>query len=166
MLIWGVKFMFASIDSNYAGRSFMHLINLPFHEAGHILFRPFGSFITSLGGSLGQMLMPLICFSVLLIKTKDAFGASVSLWWFGQNFFDLAPYINDARSGTLPLIGGNFGHSSPYGFHDWEYLLTESGLLRYDHFIAKLAVVSGTGVMLLSFIWSGYLLFTQYKEWK
>jgi hypothetical protein len=105
MLFWGVKFIFASIDGNYAGHSFMHLINLPFHEAGHLLFRPFGSFITSLGGSLGQLLMPLICLFVLLFKTRDAFGASVALWWFGQNFFDMAPYINDARAGILCVSG-------------------------------------------------------------
>jgi hypothetical protein len=166
LLIWGMKFLFSSIDSNYAGRSLMHLINLPFHEAGHILFRPFGPFLTSLGGSIGQMLMPLICFATLLLKTRDAFGASVCLWWFGQNFYDLAPYINDARSGTLPLLGGNFGHSSPYGFHDWEYLLTESGLLQYDHFIAKLAVVCGGTVMIISYLWGGYVLLLQYRECK
>lgn len=163
LLVWGVQFIFSSIDGNYAGRSFMHLINLPFHEAGHIFFSPFGSFLTSLGGSLGQMLMPLVCLFVLLFKTGDGFGGSVCLWWFGQNFFDLAPYLNDARSGTLPLIGGNFGHSSPYGFHDWQYLLTETGLLKQDHFLAGTAVVVGTGIMLLSFVWGGYLLFQQYK---
>lgn len=166
ILIWGMKFIFSSINGNYAGNSFIHLINLPFHEAGHILFRPFGSFIKSLGGTLGQMMMPLICLCTLLLKTRDAFGASICLWWFGQNFFDIAPYINDARAGILPLLGGNLGKSSPYGFHDWEYLLTESGLLQYDHLIAKLAVVCGTIIMILSFIWGGYILFLQYKECK
>ncbi len=164
LIILGMKFIFASIESNYAGHSFMHLINLPFHEAGHLLFRPFGSFVTSLGGSLGQLLMPLICFGVLLLQTRDTFGASVALWWFGQNFFDLAPYINDARAGVLPLLGGNVGHSAPYGFHDWEYLLTESGLLAYDHVIAQMSVVVGTGIMLISLLWGGVLLFRQYKE--
>ena len=164
ILVWGVKFMSSSIESNYAGKSFLHLINLPFHEAGHIIFRLFGSFMASLGGSLFQLLMPLICLATLLLKTRDAFGASVCLWWFGQNFFDLAPYINDARSGTLPLLGGNFGHSSPYGFHDWEYLLTESHLLQYDHFIARLAVTFGWVMMLLAFLWGGYVLFLQYRS--
>ncbi len=134
IVLWGFKFIASGLESNYAGQSFMHLVNLPFHEAGHVFFRPFGAFMTSLGGTVGQLAMPLVCFFILLIKTRDTFGASVTLWWFGQNFFDIAPYVNDARSLNLPLIGGNFGHSSPYGFHDWEYLLTESGLLRYDHF--------------------------------
>jgi hypothetical protein len=166
LLIWGGRFIFSSIESNYAGTSFMHLINLPFHEAGHMFFRPFGAFITSLGGSMGQMLMPLLCLGTLLLKTRDAFGASACLWWFGQNFFDLAPYIDDARSGTLPLVGGNFGHSSPYGFHDWEYLLTESGLLQYDHFIAQSAVIIGTIIMCTAYLWGGCILFMQYNACK
>jgi len=161
-IIYGIKFMSSPIESNYAGDSFLHLVNLPFHEAGHVFFRPFGSFMASLGGTLGQFLMPLICFTVLLIKTRDTFGASVTLWWFGQNFFDIAPYVNDARSLNLPLVGGNVGHSSPYGFHDWEYLLTESGLLRYDHFLADLCIIIGTIVFLVSYAWGAILLFRQY----
>lgn len=164
LLVWGGTFIFGSIEGNDAGQSFMHLINLPFHEAGHLIFSPFGAFITSLGGSLGQLLMPLICLGVLLVQTRDAFGASVCLWWFGQNFIDLAPYINDARSGTLPLLGGNFGHSSPYGFHDWNYLLTESGLRHYDHLLARMAMGVGTLCIVLSLIWGGGVLFRQYQQ--
>jgi hypothetical protein len=161
IVFWGGRFITSPIEGNYAGESWMHLVNLPFHEAGHILFRPFGPFIASLGGTMGQFLMPLICFWVLLLKTRDTFGACVTLWWFGQNFFDIAPYIDDARSLTLPLVGGNTGRSSPYGFHDWEYLLTESGLLAHDHLIAKFSVALGTIIFVLSFAWGGILLYKQ-----
>ena len=41
--------------------SFLHLINLLFHEAGHIIFSPFGQFMTMLGGSLMQVLVPIVC---------------------------------------------------------------------------------------------------------
>lgn len=166
VILWGTKFILSPIEGNAAGQSFLHLVNLPFHEAGHIFFRPFGSFIASLGGTLGQLMMPLICFFVLLFKTKDRFGASIALWWFGQNFFDIAPYINDARSLSLPLLGGNFGHSSPYGFHDWEYILTESGLIQYDHVLAKAAIVLGTICFLLSYSWGALLLYQQFKTKK
>jgi len=150
-----------SINSNAAGNSFMHLINLPFHEAGHVVFRLFGRFMHSLGGSLGQLIMPLVCLFVLKFKTRDAFGAAVCLWWFGENFVDMAPYMNDARSLSLPLVGGNFGHSSPYGFHDWEFLLTESGLLQYDHAIAKTSHVIGSLLMIGSIVWASILMFRQ-----
>jgi len=163
IVLWGIRFMASSIESNYAGKSFMHMVNLPFHESGHILFRPFGRFMTSLGGTLGQFLMPIVCLFVLLIITRDTFGASVALWWVGQNFYDIAPYVNDARSLSLPLLGGNVGHSSPYGFHDWEYILKESGLIRYDHFLASSCITIGIIVFLVSFAWGGIILMKQYK---
>jgi hypothetical protein len=50
--------------------SFWHLVNLPFHEAGHIIFRPFGRLMTSLGGSMMQVLVPLVCMAVFLVKTR------------------------------------------------------------------------------------------------
>jgi hypothetical protein len=161
LLVWGGLLMLASVDSNAAGESLLHLVNLPFHEAGHVLFRPFGEFMTSLGGTLGQLLMPLICFGVLLVKTRDPFGASVALWWFGENFLDIAPYINDARAGQLPLLGGNYGHSAPYGFHDWEYLLTETGLLHLDRTLAAWSHFLGAFIMVAALFWGGALLYRQ-----
>ena len=166
IFIWGLKFIFMPMESNYVFDSMWHLINLPFHEFGHILFRPFGRLMTSLGGSIAQVLMPVICLVVFLIKTRDTFAASFTLWWTGQNFMDLAPYINDARSLTLPLLGGNTGRTSPYGFHDWEFILRETRLLRYDHFLANLADTVGTLLMICAFAWGGYILFKQYKKLK
>ena len=163
IIVWGVVLISASIESNYVGQSFWHLVNLPFHEAGHIIFRPFGAIIHSLGGSLGQLLMPLVCFAVFLLMTRDQFAASFCVWWLGENFLDMAPYINDARSLSLPLLGGNVGYSSPYGFHDWEFILTELGLARYDHFLAGCSWVIGSFFMIISFVWGGYLLVKQYK---
>jgi len=164
IIVWGVVLISAPMESNYVGKSFWHLVNLPFHEAGHIVFRPFGRIIHSLGGSLGQLLMPLVCFAVFLLKTRDQFAASFCIWWFGENWLDMAPYINDARSLSLPLLGGNTGYSSPYGFHDWEFILTELGLARYDHFLAGCSYVTGTLLMITSFVWGGYLLVMQYKS--
>jgi len=162
----GLKYIFSPIENNEIANTFLHLVNLPFHEAGHIFFKPFGRVITSLGGSLAQLLMPFICMLVLLLNTRDTFGASVTFWWVGQNFIDMAPYINDARSLSLPLIGGNFGYSSPYGFHDWEFILTETGLLQYDHFLARLSHVTGSVIIVASFIWGGIVLYSQYKNLK
>ncbi len=62
--IWSFKFILTPMQSQYAMESFWHLVNLPFHEAGHLIFRPFGRLMTSLGGSLGQLLMPLVCLVV------------------------------------------------------------------------------------------------------
>ena len=163
-LIWGIIFIITPLEKNLTGQSLWHLVNLPFHEFGHIAFRPFGRVITSLGGSLGQLLMPFICLLVFLIKTRDTFAASFTLWWLGENFMDLAPYINDARSLTMPLLGGNTGRTSPYGFHDWEFILNETGLLRHDHTLAFFSHRLGSFLMILSFIWGGYILYKQLKN--
>ncbi|MBN1664860.1 MAG: zinc ribbon domain-containing protein [Deltaproteobacteria bacterium] len=163
MIFWGLKFIFSPMAGNYAGRSILHLVNLPFHEAGHIFFGFFGEFIRSLGGSLGQLLMPLICLFTLLLKTRDTFGSAVCLWWFGENFLDIAPYMNDANKLTMPLLGGNTGSSAPYGFHDWEYILTESGLIKHTDILANGTFGLGVIIMMLSFVWGGYLLIKQYQ---
>ena len=164
IFIWGLKFIFTPMGSNYVFNSFWHLVNLPFHEVGHIVFRPFGRLITSLGGSIAQVLMPLICLTVFLIKTRDTFAASFTLWWTGENFMDLAPYIDDARSLTLPLLGGNTGRTSPYGFHDWEFILQETKLLHYDHTLANISYMVGTILMICAFAWGGYILLKQYRN--
>jgi hypothetical protein len=45
ILVWGLIFIFSAMESNTIGNSFWHLVNLPFHEAGHIIFRPLGRFM-------------------------------------------------------------------------------------------------------------------------
>ena len=79
---------------------------------------------------------------------------------------DLAPYINDARSLTLPLLGGNTGRTSPYGFHDWEFILKELGIAKYDHVFAHLAGKLGSLLMICALMWGTYLLYKQYKNVK
>ena len=159
---WGLRFIFSSIGSAYTLNSFWHLVNLPFHEAGHIFWRPFGRLLTSLGGSLMQVLMPAICLVVFLVKTRDPFAGAFSLWWTGQNFIDIAPYIDDARSLSLPLLGGNVGKHAPYGFHDWEFILKETGLIRFDHTLARLSHAIGSLLIAAALAWGAWLLFRQY----
>lgn len=57
LAIWTVVMLRTPLPA--LGHSFIHLINLVFHEAGHILLAPFGSFMMSLGGSLLQAIVPL-----------------------------------------------------------------------------------------------------------
>jgi hypothetical protein len=164
LFVWGWFFILSPMSSNYAGNSFLHLVNLPFHEAGHIFFRLFGRWMMSLGGTLGQLLIPLICLLAFLLKSRNAFGAAVCLWWLGQNFIDIAPYINDARKGELMLLGGVTGREADYGYHDWEFILNEIGLLPYDRVFAHLVHGFGIILMLISFAWAGYMLWRQYRN--
>jgi hypothetical protein len=163
LLVWGIAFMLAPMESNHAGGSFLHLVNLPFHEAGHVIFRPFGQFMMMLGGSLMQVLVPLVCAAAFLFQTRDAFAASVSVWWCGESLMDLAPYINDARALKLVLLGGVTGRDVD-DYHDWEFILQKMGWLEHDHALAHAANTLGTLLMLCAFAWGGYLLFKQFQN--
>ena len=78
--VWGWYFILLDLRTNEIGNSFMHRVDLVFHEAGHVIFRPFGEFMHVLGGSLGQLLMPAIVIVMLVYKNQDNFGGSIGLW--------------------------------------------------------------------------------------
>ena len=87
LFIGGWKLIFSPVKSNYVATSYWHLVNLPFHEAGHIIFRPFGRVMTSLGRSLSQLMMPLICLGVFIIMQRKrlprraACGGLEGIFW-------------------------------------------------------------------------------------
>lgn len=120
---------------------FTHLINLPIHEAGHIIFRLFGEFMGIAGGSLLQILVPVVFFGYFVFYKKP-FSASIVLFWVGNNFLDVYVYANDAVVMQLPLLSGLTGAEG--GFHDWNYLLTETNLIDKTYLIAKILRFTGT----------------------
>ncbi|MFP5305132.1 MAG: zinc ribbon domain-containing protein, partial [Gammaproteobacteria bacterium] len=147
-------------------QSFLHNVDLPFHEFGHVLFRPFGEWMMYLGGSLFQCLLPLLLAGYFVFRQGQPFSAAVCLWWCGQNFIDVAPYIGDARALALPLIG-EFSEEAVdlRAFrHDWHNVLGALGWLNYDQRLAALAKGSGVLLMLLSWVWGGLLLRIQYAN--
>ena len=148
-LTWGVVRL--PFHATLAG-SLLHLPNLVFHEAGHVLFMPFGRFMTVLGGSLLQVLIPVICAVAFARQQQDWLGAAVCTWWAGENVVDLAPYIADARSLSLTLLGGRTG--AEVEGHDWEYLLTAMGLLHRDVMLGQAARAIGILVMIAAIAWA------------
>ena len=129
--------------------SVLHLPDLVFHEAGHVLFGFFGRFLTVLGGSLFQVVFPLV-FAVAFLRQKNPFAAAVCTWWAGQNLVDVAPYIADARALQLTLIGGRTG--AEVEGHDWEYILTTLGWTHLDVTIGLWTHRLGLGVMFASLV--------------
>jgi hypothetical protein len=166
-VVWGLGFIAMDYRELSGGLpqisgSFLHGVNLVFHEAGHVLFRPFGDFLTVLGGSLNQLLMPALAIWVFL-RQRDPFAASLGLWWFGQSLLDLAPYIYDARAGEMLLLGGVTGRDVP-GYHDWENLLGRFGALAYDHALAGWTYGLGVLAILLAWIYGGAVLWRQWRR--
>ena len=112
-------------------------VDLAIHETGHLVFAPFGEFVTMLGGTLLQLLFPL-AFVVYFLRRKERFGAAVCLWWVAQNCWNISVYVADARAQELPLVGG--------GEHDWFYLLSALRWLENDQGLAR--AVHGAGVLI------------------
>lgn len=109
------------------------------HEGGHGIFRLFGSFIYTLGGSLMQIIIPFL-FIFYSYTNKKKFGVQLSLVFLGENLLNISKYAADARAQQLPLLGGN------KVYHDWNFLLQKTNLLEYDqavgYFFVSAAVIS------------------------
>ena len=159
LALWWLRLLFVPFHGEGLMRSVLHLIDLPFHEAGHMLFIPFGDFMHVLGGTLGQLLVPFIVICAFL-RQEQPFGAAVGGWWLGQSFLDCAPYIDDARAGVLQLISGEIGQENRES-HDWWNLLHRTGLLAQDHTIARACWLLGVSLMLAALVWGGYILWRQ-----
>ena len=119
-------------------------MDLAIHETGHLLFNPFGEFIGFAGGTIFQLIMPLL-FVGYFWRRGDRHAASVALWWVAQNCGNVATYAADARSQELPLVGG--------GEHDWAYLLASTGHLAHDQGIARAIRTAGVLLLVGSTIW-------------
>ena len=141
---WTWQFAFTPLGDD-AMEAFIHLPNLVFHEAGHLIFSPLGQFMSVLGGSVMQVLIPVVA-AIAFIRQEQAFGAAICVWWAGQNLVDLAPYIADARALQVVLIGGRTG--AEVEGHDWEFILTRLRLLHRDQAIGRAAHAFGMAIMI------------------
>lgn len=116
------------------------------HEGGHGIFRIFGSFIYTLGGSLMQILVGLLFIYYFYSNNKNI-GAQVSLVYLGENLLNISKYAADAQAQTLPLLGGN------KVYHDWNFLLNKMNILEYDqtvgYFFVGLAIISFIAAFLI-----------------
>ena len=153
---WTWFFLVWPMREDTIGTSFLHVVGLPFHEAGHIIFSPFGDLMMSFGGSLTQVLVPIVCGIAFLTTSPNPFGAAVMCWWTGENLMDVAVYINDARSLTLVLLGGHTG--AEVEGHDWERILQLTGLTMHDHQIAWTVHAIGGVMMLGALVWGALTL--------
>ena len=156
---WGVALIRLDYRSGEIGGSFIHGPLLVFHEAGHVVFAFLGEWMRVAGGSLAQLLMPLLLAGALLLKNRDPFGASIGLWLFGVSLLDLAPYMYDALHPQLVLLSGATGEE---GGHDWIYLFASMGLLPRAQRIGGAVHLLGALWVLLALGWGAALLWRQH----
>jgi len=123
--------------------SFLDRVNLIAHEAGHLLFGYLGQFIGIFGGTLGQLLVPA-AIAFYFYARREFYSATVMLFWFGQNMFNISVYVKDASHMDLPLL--SIGGGDP--IHDWNYLLRTLHILNWDQALGNLIYFLGILIIL------------------
>ena len=129
------------------GFLFPDFVNLMIHEAGHLFFSWGGHTLMLLGGTLGELLVPLLC-AVYFYFQGQTYGFAFSTFWFFENFLYVGTYMKDARSEGLPLINGDIG--------DWTLLFGHWHLLPHDLQIGQFFRTIGWLGMLTTSAWLAY----------
>jgi len=132
-----------------SGFLILDYVNLIIHEGGHFFFSWFGNTIMILGGTLGELFVPLLC-ALYFFWQREATGFAFCSFWFFENFPYIGTYIADARTSVLPLVGS--------GDSDWEILLSQWGLLAQDQKIGGTMRTFGYLGMLTTIAWLAYRL--------
>ncbi len=147
-LRWGASMILLPIMIYYivnGGKfTFIDFVNLLIHEGGHGIFRIFGDFIYTLGGSLMQIIIPGM-FVVFYFLRRERVLTQIFLVWLGENLMNISVYVADARARALPLLGGN------KVYHDWNYLLSRMNMLEYDKVLGHIIFYSGIVIFIIAF---------------
>jgi hypothetical protein len=114
-------------------------VNLVVHEAGHALFSWFGNFPGLCGGTLFQLLVPLLLASYFFVQ-RQINGFAFCTFFFFENFLGIATYMADARAMALPLV--TLGDPE-FTTHDWNAIFGALGILEFDTQIAAQVRVVG-----------------------
>ena len=149
--LFSIYFVWIAVDPMRG--SFLDTVDLPIHETGHLLFRPFGQFLMVAGGSLFQVIMPAI-FVGYFVWQRSFYSAAVVLFWVGQSILNVWVYAADAVVMQLVLTSGFTG--SEGSFHDWNYLLTTTGLISSTKMVAGIIRFIGTLVIISAGVLSVY----------
>jgi hypothetical protein len=129
--------------------------NLLIHEGGHGIFRIFGRFIYTLGGTLMQIIIPGLFIFYFSINRKKI-GIQIALVWLGQNLLNIGTYAADAVKQQLPLLGGN------KVYHDWSYLLRETNLLSKAELVGS--IFDWIGILVIVFALILPLFMREYEQ--
>ncbi len=121
--------------------------NLAFHEAGHPIYSILGERMTVYGGTLGQLTFPLVA-AWTFRRQRATASYAFTLLWLGENLFNIARYMADARAQILPLVGN--------GEHDWTEIFSRWGLLQADTTVAGLVRFVGWVIILGTGAWLTY----------
>lgn len=124
-------------------------VNLVVHEAGHALFGWLGETLGLAGGTLFQLLVPLLLAAYFFFQRHTAATAFCTFFFF-ENFLPIATYMADARAQNLPLVTVGGGEDVE---HDWFLMLSRAGLLQWDTRLALAVRLLGWAGMMATAAW-------------
>jgi hypothetical protein len=119
------------------------------HELGHVVFAPFPEVLTVAGGTILQLLAPIIV-GVVLYRQKEPIGVAMAGCWLAISLANVAVYMADASKGELQLVSIGGGEDT---IHDWTYLFDHFNLIRSDQIIADRTRGIGWIVLGISFFY-------------
>ena len=151
--LYALFLIYAAADRS--GFLFPDYVNLITHEGGHFFFSWFGHTIMILGGTLGELLVPLLC-AVYFFAHREPAGFAFCSFWFFENFPYIGTYMADARTLALPLVGS--------GDHDWEILFGQWGLLVQDQRIGGIMRATGWVGMLGTVAWLAWQTYSSTRQ--
>ena len=152
VLLWMVWILVHYWDAPWYSTVF-HGIDLAIHEIGHILWAPLGEFMGFAGGTLTQLLAPVVA-GIAFARQRDWFAVSFAVCWLGINCFEVVEYAGDALTRQLPLVSP----STALPIHDWAYMLGELGILHHTDTVATAWQWSGRVVMTTGIAFGGWVL--------
>ena len=134
---------------------------LPFHEFGHLAFRPFGEFMMLLGGTIGQHAVAIGLGALFLYRQRDPYAASLMLWLLGHSVLDMATYMYDAQVPQLTLFTGRTGDT---GAHDWVDMFGDLGLLKRAQSIGLFFGWVGRALLFAALAWCAWIVLRQHAR--
>jgi hypothetical protein len=142
LCFYALFLLYAFLDRS--GFLILDYVNLLIHEGGHFFFSWFGNTIMILGGTLGELLVPLLC-AIYFFFQRETTGFAFCIFWFFENFPYIGAYMADARTASLPLVGSEES--------DWTILFSQWGLLAQDQKIGAAMRALGYLGMLVTMGW-------------
>ena len=163
LLFWSwfiIKQFYMSIEYNILlsvcykhvfGFSFIYFLmdnlTLIIHEAGHTIFGLFGwRFLTVLGGTLLQILLPFLLF-IFSWRNRQIIASQTSLYLLGFAWLDSAAYCADAYTQDLPLIG-----NLPKSSHDFLNILSDMNILNHYKTASWIMFIIGCIVLITGIV--------------
>ena len=129
--------------------------NLLFHEAGHPAVGLLSRRLEVYGGTLGQLVFPVVL-AVSFWRKGESLSFAASVVWFSENWLNIARYMADARAQVLPLVGG--------GCHDWANIFGRWDVMAHDTQIASVVRAAGWLGMGAACLWVFWRWWQQLKE--